>query len=133
MRDFLYALMREGNVSEAARQVGANRTALYQKRARDDEFAALWDECLAIGCDNLEDTARRLAVNGWDEPIFHDGEVVGSKRKYSPALIIFLLKSHKPEKYRERFDIEQSAKGGGPLALQVILDPKAVAESDAAS
>lgn len=129
VKRFLYGLMREGNVTAAAKYAHANRTALYQRKARDPEFAACWEECLEIGVCGLEDHAHSLAVNGWEEPVFHDGDECGTKTKFSPALIIFLLKAHNPAKYRERFEIEHGGKGGGPLAFEVIMDPQAVAEA----
>ncbi len=129
MKKFLYALMRVGNVTEAARIAKANRTAIYQRKARDEQFATAFEECRRMGVENLTDTAFRLAHEGWQEPVFHDGEECGTKQRISPALIIFLLKSHDPERYRERYDIEHGGKGGGPLALEVIMDPKAIAEA----
>lgn len=128
-KKFLYALMRDGNVSKAARYAKANRTALFQRKRRDDEFAAVWEECLQIGTANLEDHAHDLAMNGWQEPVFHDGEECGEKQRFSPALIIFLLKAHNPERYRERYEIENTGKGGGPLQLNVVLNPKALTEA----
>jgi len=129
MKRFLYGLMRLGNVSEACRFAGANRTAIYQRMARDAEFARFFEEARRIGAANLEDVAYDRAVNGWEEPVFYLGDECGAKQKFSPALMIFLLKAHDPDKYRERFDIEHGAKGGGPLSLEVIMHPKAVAEA----
>lgn len=128
-RSMLYALMRTGNVSEACRLAKCNRTAVYQKVRRDEVFAAAFEECKHIGACTLEETAIDRAVNGWDEPVFHDGEECGTKRKYSPALMIFLLKAHSPERYRERYDIQQSGAGGGPIEFNIVMDPRAVEES----
>jgi hypothetical protein len=40
----------------------------------------------------LEAEARRRAVQGWDEPVFHQGRKVGTIRKYSDRMLEILLK-----------------------------------------
>ena len=47
------------------------------------------------GC--LEDEARRRAVDGVDEPVFQQGKQVGTIRKHSDTLLIFLLKGIRPQ------------------------------------
>ncbi len=129
MRDFLVHLVESGNVSLACRQAGAKRGAIY-KRARDDEeFSAAFEEAKTLGWCGLEDDTLDLARNGFDEPVFHDGDVCGIKRRFYPALNIFLLKAHDPARYRERIDIDHGGKSGAPLTMQVIMDPRAVAEA----
>ncbi len=131
MRVFLYALMRLGNVSKACKAAKVNRTAIYQRKASDDAFAQAFEDAKRVGVSNLEDTAFRVANEGWLEPVFHDGEECGEKRRFSPALMIFLLKSHDPQRYRERVDFQTSGAGGGPMQLNVFMDPRAVAEAGA--
>jgi hypothetical protein len=41
------------------------------------------------------------AVDGIDEPVFQGGELVGYKRRYSDALLMFRLRALAPDKYRE--------------------------------
>ncbi len=129
MRAFLYALMRLGNVSQACRQVKVNRTAIYQRKVYDEAFSQAFEDARRVGVSNLEDTAFDIANAGWLEPVFHDGKECGEKRRFSPALMIFLLKSHDPQRYRERVDFQSSGAGGGPMQLNVIMDPRAVAEA----
>src|SRR3546814_13265486 len=35
-------------------------------------------------------------------PHFHQGRVAGTVRKYSDSLLMFLLRAHRPDRYRER-------------------------------
>jgi len=66
----------------------------------------------------LEDEAVRRAMDGVDEPIYQQGVKVGTKRRYSDVLLIFLLKGIYPDKYRERMGIQQenlAALYGDPL------------------
>ena len=53
--------------------------------------------------DTLEAEARRRAIEGVEEPVFHKGEQVGTLRKYSDVLLIFLLKGARPERYRDNY------------------------------
>jgi hypothetical protein len=53
-RVFLDTLAATCNVSAAQRACGMGITACYRLRARDPEFAAAWQQALAIGYDRLE-------------------------------------------------------------------------------
>ena len=77
-------------------------------RRHSECFAAQWDEALEEGTDLLEAEARRRAVTGIDEPVYHKGEVVGSIKKYSDTLLIFLLKAHNPQKFRDGVKVEHT-------------------------
>jgi hypothetical protein len=120
LQRFLALLSEYGNVARAADEAALSRVALYARRARDEEFAADWDEAARIGAARLEDEARRRAVEGWDEPVWHKGIQCGTTRKYSDTLLICLLKAHHPEKYAERSKNELTGADGGPLTVEVV-------------
>jgi hypothetical protein len=90
-----------GNVTRAAEAAGVSRRAPYDWRADDASFAEAWDEALEAACDALEAEARRRAYEGWEEPVYQKGALVGRIRKYSDRLLEVLLRAHRPEKYRE--------------------------------
>ena len=94
---FLELVRATCNVSEAARAIGMARRSLYDARTRDSEFAQLWDVAVEEASDRLEGEAWRRAVEGWDEPVFFQGKVVGAVRKYSDRMLELLLKGHRPE------------------------------------
>ena len=101
-RAFLRKLAETGNVSEAARASKVSRSHAYALKVTDAEFAAEWADALESATDVLEAEARHRAVDGVEQPHFHQGQVTGSVRKYSDSLLMFLLKAHRPEKYRDR-------------------------------
>ena len=105
-RAFLAALAATCSVSEACEQSGIGRSTVYEWRRDDVDFAARWDEAKRIGAEALEDEAMRRAARGVDEPVFHQGAQVGTIRKYSDTLAIFLLKGAMPEKYRDNAKLE---------------------------
>ena len=76
-------------------------------RQRSKRFAAQWDNALEEATDLLEAEARRRAFTGIDKPMFFKGEVVGSTKKYSGPLLMFLLEAHRPQKFRDGGKVEQ--------------------------
>ena len=98
---FLDALTETGMVVEAARRTGVPRASLYRKKAADAAFAARWAAALEAGLDGLRDEAVRRARDGVEETVWHKGAAVGTRRRYSDALLMFLLRAHQPGVYRE--------------------------------
>lgn len=107
---FLALLSEYGNVSRAAQECELSRPYLYKVKSEDASFATEWEEAARVGAARLEDEARRRAVEGWEEPVWHKGEMCGTVRKFSDTLLICLLKAHHPDKYRE--NIKQTVEGG---------------------
>lgn len=134
---FLDELAKLGNVTEAARRCGLNRTYLYVVRRREPEFAAAWDEALEVGMRVLEDVAREYAAKGCPEPVFFKGhraldfvydEATGEMLKdekgepilrpattYRPApnVLLKMLAAYDP-RYREKTELHVKGKGALP-------------------
>jgi hypothetical protein len=83
---FLEILGTTCNVTLAARGAGINRWTAYEHRKLLSDFAAQWDDAKEAAIEILEAEAWQRA------------------RKQSDTLMIFLLKAHKPDKYRERYE-----------------------------
>lgn len=113
---FVATLAECGNITHAADMAGIDRSTAYRARERNSRFAAEWDEAMEEATDALEKEARRRAVEGVSEPIFYQGQEVGTVQRYSDTLLIFLLKAHRPEKYRERYDVTT---GGEKLEIVI--------------
>lgn len=54
----------------------------------------------------LESEAMRRALDGVEQPVFHQGEQVGSRKDYSDDLMKMLLKAHDPDTYADRQKVE---------------------------
>ena len=117
---FLDTLRITGNVRIAATNADVARQVAYRARDSSATFRADWDEALEEARELLEAEARRRAAIGVDEPVFYKGQVVGHIRKYSDNLLMFLLKAHWPEKFRENVSIDQRVSGrdGGPVKVE---------------
>ena len=113
---FIEALRATGSVTRAAKYAGRSRNQAYHVRRQSEDFAAQWDDALEEGTDLLDAEARRRAVTGIDKPVFYKGEVVGSITKYSDRLLMFLLRAHRPQVFRDGGKVKQ------PGATDVDVD-----------
>lgn len=107
---FLEGLASSASVTTACLLAGFGRRSAYDWRAADEDFAADWEDALEAGTDLMEDEMRRRAVEGVDEPRFHDGQICGHVRKCSDSLLIFMLKARRPDKYRDRAEVSHTGK-----------------------
>lgn len=101
----LAALAETGNVSNACAAADVGRATHYEWLRDDPYYAKAAEDAMDQAADKLEEEARRRAHDGVDEPVFYQGEVCGTVRKYSDTLLIFLLKGAKPDKFRERSSV----------------------------
>lgn len=109
-----------GNVTAACVAVGIPRRSAYEHRDQFPEFKAAWEEAKDTAADALEAEARRRAVEGEEQTwTDKDGNEHTSVRR-SDALLIFLLKGNKPDKFRERQDIRHE--GAVPVKHIVLED-----------
>jgi hypothetical protein len=112
---FLAQLRKEPNITRAAHAAGYTRQYAYQLREADPDFAEAWKEALEESVDLAESEMHRRAFKGTVKPVFHQGERCGGIREYSDTLAIFLMKAHRPEKYRETVRNELTGANGGPI------------------
>lgn len=115
----IQALCRTGIVGEAAREVGIHRDTHYEWVKQDPKYAAEVEHAMESAIDLLEAEAKRRAYEGVEEPVYQGGKQVGTIRKYSDTLLIFLMKGARPEKYRDRQQIEQTVSGS--VTLNVVI------------
>lgn len=95
---FLKSLAETGNVSEAAKSIGASRPGLYKARDLDENLARAWDSALETASDTLIAEVRRRGLEGFEEELHYQGELTGDVvTKYSDVLLIFLVKGLRPE------------------------------------
>lgn len=117
---FLNALSKSPSVAAAANAARVNRSYVYEVRGEDKGFATAWDNAINVSLDLAEDELYRRGVKGYDEPVFYQGEQKSKVRKFSDTLLIFLLKAHRPEKYREMIQQQLTGKDGGPIEIADI-------------
>ena len=97
MDKFLEKLRESGNIRLSCTAAGVNRSTVYRWRDKWVTFADEWDEALDDAVDLLEGEAWRRA------------------RKNSDRLLMYLLTAHRPEKYGDKVQVQNS----GTLTIEV--------------
>jgi len=103
-------------VNAACAAAGVARRTAYDWRDQDETFNTGWEDALDVATETLEREARRRAYEGVLKPMFHKGRKIAEVREYSDTLMIFILKSLRPERYRENHYI----KHGGQTLEELI-------------
>src|SRR5262249_47984425 len=75
----------------------------------DKRFRDQMQDAYDQGTDLIRDEIRRRAVDGWDEPVFQKGELVGHIRRYDSRLLELEAKKRDPG-YRENTRLEVSGR-----------------------
>lgn len=120
---FLAALSR-GNIKAACLAAGVGRQTVYDRRDSDPAFAQAMSDALEDAIDDLEAEAWRRAVDGLEQKKFHKGDPLidpgtgeqYTEREYSDSLMQLLLKAHRPEKYRDKYEVRHA----GGVQLQLV-------------
>lgn len=88
---------------------GQIRAAVYRQLA---------DEIAEARGDTIRREIARRAIDGWDEPVWHQGAEVGVIRKFSDRLLEFMGRMYLPEA-REQVDVNVAGANGGPVRVEV--------------
>lgn len=108
---FLNHLAETGRFCESAAAAGTSYETVRRHRKENKLFAEACDEALSVYRDLLAAEIDRRGRLGWDEPVYFQGRVVGSVRKYDSNLLLAQAKAHLPE-YREKSTVDINAKVG---------------------
>lgn len=127
---FLAAFKLTASITKAAAAAKCER-GLHYRWLDDAEYREAFEAAKEEAAQSLEDEAVRRAYEGVLEPLVYQGEFTYERdakgrrklkkplgiRKYSDALMMFLLKGFKPDKYRERGSVELTGANGGPIEI----------------
>ncbi len=104
-RAFLAAFVEHGTVMHAAAAIGIDRRSHQRWMHEDAAYAESFEQAKADVLDVYEREIHRRGVEGWEEPVYQGGKLVGQVRRYSDVLLIFRTKALAPERYRERHHV----------------------------
>jgi len=102
---FIAELRKVPNVTRAARCINRTVSGLRDHKNNNPEFSKAWDDAIEDSIVALEDEVHRRAFEGVDKPVTFQGVITDTYKECSDTLAMFLLKAHRPEKYRDRTDI----------------------------
>lgn len=139
---FLAAYSVCGNITQAADSSGCDRVTHYLWMKDHPGYKEAFWHAKETAIDALEKESRRRALEGCRRYKFHNGHPImvpcpedfpcavpygGSPTGFafhyfedekSDALLIFLMKGHRPEMYKDRFYMEHAGAQGGPIRQQ---------------
>jgi hypothetical protein len=118
-RLFLQALMTTPRLGAATKMAGVCAKTVWNWRHSDPDplFLKAYATAYRIGLQVAEAELWRRGVHGVEEPVYHRGRLVGTKRSFDTTAAIFMLKGALPDVYRERQEI--TGGGGGPIQVEV--------------
>ncbi|WP_353205646.1 hypothetical protein [Sphingomonas sp.] len=133
-RAFLRALTATGEIEKACKLARISNTAVRKARAAYPSFAAACDRAIAKAEPTLEQIAVDRAINGVAEPVYHAGQVVGHRRRYSDALMRDALKREDARlgTHKTKRDLVAEAKAAAALAGGTFDLPSDMAAVEAA-
>ena len=102
-KPFIIQLSEFPNVTRACAFAGVARQTAYAARDIDKPFKQAWDECIAAAVDGLEEVAFKRAGTSSD------------------LLAIFMLKAHRPDRYRETNRHEITGADGADLTFTLNI------------
>jgi hypothetical protein len=129
---FLKSLREHGVFMAAARDASPNCSTIAgpsqsfkDLMARDDVFRQEVEAAIEEANAKVELEIHRRAVEGYEEPVFYMGEVVGSIRKWSDRLLELRAKGALPDKYAPERNMRMTSElttttiAAGSLVLSV--------------
>lgn len=112
---FLHHLAQHGLRGKAARAAGTTSTKVREVMENCIEFETAVKDAEDEAADILEQEARRRAVEGVEEDVYYQGDVVGQKTNYSDTLLATLLKARRAEVFGDKKQI--TGANGEPLQI----------------
>ena len=104
----LNALRQVPNITRACTLAMISPGQVRSWRRQDPAFDAAVAEALDDGVDAVEAEVHRRAFEGYEKPIIFQGQITDTYKEYSDGLAQFLLKAHRPDKYRERSEVQST-------------------------
>lgn len=96
---FFEALGNGSTPPKAAEIAGYSRSTVYYLKKNYKDFKRRWKLAVSLYENKLLDEVDRRGRRGITKPVYYKGKIVGNVREYSDQLLMFRLKTLKPEKY----------------------------------
>ena len=94
-----------GNKAAAAATLGISRSTVEYHQKNDPVFKERLQQAREEAKQEVSEEIRRRGVEGWDEPVFFQGQEVGAIRRYSDNLLMARAKALMPEDYGNKTDV----------------------------
>lgn len=112
---FLFNLRMTGQLQRSAQGSGISPRTVRNHLKDDPDFKDAYDEAYGDFKESIETEIMRRAIMGWEEPVYQQGILAGTVRKYDSRLLELLAKRHIPA-YKEK----QLPTDGLPAGILVV-------------
>ncbi|HAG99428.1 MAG TPA: hypothetical protein DCL75_11385 [Ktedonobacter sp.] len=135
-KKFLITFAKNANVLLSAKTAKVHRSTVYEWLEKSEEFSILYHQAEMDANDAVRAEIDRRGRQGWLEPVYQGGAKVGTIRKYSDTLLVFLARSRMPE-YRDAsklsIDAQVNATTTTKNAGEVLLDLRSASSAQLAA
>lgn len=114
---YLKVYAKTGNHVLAGEVTGIKKNRVMDRARRDPWFNEQLNEARQLSVERLEGEAYRRAVIGVDEPLYYQGEIFGTVKKYSDKLLLKLLEVN-DERYSPKLNLNVNR----PMDLSKLSD-----------
>ena len=111
MTALLNEIANTGVMYRACHAHGVSYTQFAKIRKEYPEIEELVELAREFYREKISHVIHDRAVDGWSEPVFFKGEIIGHVQKFSDRLLELQAKRHCPE-YRDRSQVDHSVTGG---------------------
>jgi hypothetical protein len=109
-QDAFLTLVGEGwPPSRAAKQIRVKLSTIESRKSRDKAFAEAYRLSRLAGSEIVLEEMHRRGVEGFMEPVYYQGNVVGHIRKYSDRALSDLARGLRPDMFDPRVQVEVTA------------------------
>lgn len=103
---YLKEVAQIGTMSGGCRAAHVDKGTVLLWRVEDPQFCIEEERARETLIDSMEAEAYRRGVKGTQRPVYQGGELAGYVTEYSDLLLQLLLRANRPDKYREKNDIQ---------------------------
>ena len=103
---YLKEVAQIGTMSAGCKAAHVDKGTVLRWRAEDAEFVVEEERARETLIDSMEAEAFRRGVKGVQRPVYQAGALAGYVTEYSDLLLQLLLRANRPDKYREKNDIQ---------------------------
>ena len=129
---FLETLARTGSLAHAAavasphlagRSPHPGQSSFRKLMRTDPAFTEAVEEARKAFLGKVEEAIASRALEGWEEPVYQGGALVGTKRVYDNRMLLAAARRHDPEAWSERSKLEVSGQvAHAHLGVHVTLE-----------
>lgn len=122
-RAFIKHLSKHGNVWRACQETPIDHGYAYRMRSKSERFKTAWNNAKKLArkryIDLAEQSCQDLGIDGYDDPVYQGGVLVGHRKKYATDLTRFRLAAEMPRKYSRKSEVRTTSQSHVLVSVQM--------------